>query len=79
MKKLALLLAVAVAASAPTAAFAAKKKAAKPAAAAVDPNANSKKLMRELAMQPVYVWQSATKPMVKADAKPAKKAKKKKA
>lgn len=63
MKKLAFLLAVAVAASAPTAAFAAKKKAAakKPAAVVVDPNANSKKFVRAMWMQPVYAWKSATK------------------
>lgn len=77
MKKLALLLAVAVAASAPTAAFAAKKKAAaKPPAAATDPNAAGKKFVREMWMQPVYAWQAAAKPVAKADAKPAKKAKK---
>jgi hypothetical protein len=78
MKKLALLLAVAVAATAPSAAFAAKKKAAaKPAAAApADPNAAGKKFVREMWMQPVYAWQAATK---KAEpAKPAKKAAKKK-
>jgi hypothetical protein len=76
MKKLALLVAVAVAAAAPSVAFAAKKKAAQPAAA-TDLNANSKKFVRDLSMQPVYALRSATQPVAKADAKPAKKSAKK--
>lgn len=70
MKKLALLVAVAVAAATPSVALAAKKKAAaKPAAATTDLNANSKKLMRSLAAQPSYVLQGMTQPIVRADAK----------
>ena len=53
MRKGALLLALVMVAAAPTAAFAAKK-----AKAPVDPNANTKKLMYTLSMQPAYVVQN---------------------
>ena len=52
MRKGALLLALVMVAAAPTAALAAKAKAP------VDPNANTKKLMYTLSMQPVYVMQN---------------------
>jgi hypothetical protein len=61
MRKGALLLALAMVATAPTAALAAKKPAPK------DPNWAGQKFVYELSMQPVYAWQSVWAP------KPAKK------
>lgn len=80
MKKFALLLAVAVAASVSTAALAADKPVAKKsakAAAATDLNAPGKKLVGEMFKQPVYALEAAAKPAKKADKKADKKSGKK--
>ncbi len=53
MRKGALLLALAMLATAPTAAFAAKK-----AEAPANPNAAGQKLVSNAMMQPYYAWQS---------------------
>lgn len=54
MRKSALLLALVMIASAPTAALAAKK-----AKAPADPNWAGKKFVYEASMQPVYAWQNS--------------------
>lgn len=61
MRKGALVLALVMVATAPTAALAAKKAAPK------DPNWAGQKFFYELSMQPVYAWQGVVAP------KPAKK------
>ncbi len=82
MRKLALVLALAVAAT-PTAALAAKKKPAKaPAAKAaqgpVDPNASGKKFVMAAFSQPYLAWKSVWAPeAAPAKAAPAKGKKKK--
>jgi hypothetical protein len=54
MRKGALILALVMIASAPTAALAAKK-----AKAPADPNWAGKKFVTELSKQPIYAWQNA--------------------
>jgi hypothetical protein len=63
MRKGALLLAILMAASAPTSAFAAKKKTmAKPAPVAADPNASGKRFVTDAVGQIFVPWQSMTQP-----------------